>query len=508
MPAPERRIAAIDIGTNSIHMIVAELHRGGGYRVVDKEKEMVQLGLSSLGGAPLSDEAVERGVAAIAHMAEVARGWKAEEIIAVATSAVREAPNRREFIKRVKDAADVRVKVISGEEEADYIYRAVRAAVELDAGSTMLCIDIGGGSVELVVGTAREIYFTASEPLGSLRLAQRFHLEEAPSPLEIEACRRYTADHLRKAAKRINILGFDLCVGTSGTIQALTNLAAPGGDGATQPPLRTLRHEALQETLAALCRSTLRQRIETMGVDPKRAKTIVAGAIVLDQAMRSLRVPTLLASTAAIREGIIESRIAGTPGRAGNSLRRKAALALIDRSNCDKRHARHVAKLALRIFDQTRMLHALPDESRELLEHAALLHETGMQVSDRGYHKHTYYLIRHADLRGFTEEQVILVANVARYHRKSPPADDHPNLEELTPAQRGDVEKLAAILRIAEALDRSHKQSVRDVAVRFNGNVRFSVRTRSDAAVEIAAAMKRSKYFSSLFETRVRIEAS
>ena len=143
-----------------------------------------------------------------------------------------------------------------------------------------------------------------------------------------------------------------------------------------------------------------------------------------------------------------------------------------------------------------------------MLEHAALLHETGMHVSDRGYHKHTYYLVRHANLRGFTEEQLILVANVARYHRKSPPSDEHPNLEELTPAQRGDVQKLAAILRIAEALDRSHKQSVRDVAVRLSRGVRFNVRTRTDAAVEIAAAMKRAKYFASLFETKVRIEAS
>lgn len=507
MPAPERRIAAIDIGTNSIHMIVAELRRDGGYRVVDKEKEMVQLGLSSLGGAPLSDEAMDRGVAAIAHMAEVARGWKAEEIVAVATSAVREAPNRRDFLRRVKEAADVRVKVISGEEEADYIYRAVRSAVELDSGSTLLCIDIGGGSVELVVGTAREIYFTASEPLGSLRLAQRFRLEETPRPQDVEACRLYTAEHLRKAAKRINLLGFDMCVGTSGTIQALTNLAAAAGETAA-PALRTLSHGALQEVVRTLCRSTLQQRVEGMGLDPKRARNIVAGALVLDQTMRSLRIPSLLVCSVGIREGIIESRLAGTPQRSGNSLRRKSALALMGRSDCDKRHARHVAKLALRIFDQTRMLHALPDEAREVLEHAAFLHETGMQVSDRGYHKHTYYLIRHAQLRGFTEEQVILVANVARYHRKSPPADEHPNLEELSPAQRGDVEKLAAILRIAEALDRSHKQSVRDVAVRFNGNVRFSVRTRSDAVVEIAAATKRAKYFASLFETKVRIEAS
>src|SRR5262249_43818646 len=203
MPTPERRIAAIDIGTNSIHMIVAELRPDGGYRVVDKEKETVQLGLSSLDDAPLSEEAMQRGVVAIAHMAGVARGQKAEEIIAVATSAVREAPNRREFIKRVKDAADVRVKVISGEEEADYIYRAVRGAVELDEASTLLCVDIGGGSVEMVVGTSREIYFTASERLGSLRLAQRFQLDETPRPQNLEACRLHVADHLRKAAKRI-----------------------------------------------------------------------------------------------------------------------------------------------------------------------------------------------------------------------------------------------------------------------------------------------------------------
>ena len=504
MPAPERRIAAIDIGTNSIHMIVAELRGNGGYRVVDKEKEMVQLGLSSLGGAPMSEEAMERGVAAIAHMAQVARGWHAEEIVAVATSAVREAPNRREFLKRVKDAADVRVKVISGEEEADYIYRAVRAAVELDEASTLLCIDIGGGSVELIVGTSREIYFTASEPLGSLRLAQRFALDETPKPQNVEACRRYVADHIRKAAKRILPLGFDLCVGTSGTIQTLAGLATPSD---TAPPLRGLTHEALEQLVIQLYHSTLQQRIEKMGIDARRARNVVAGAVVLEQIMRSLRIRSLLACSAAIREGIIESRIAGGTQRSGK-LRRKSALALVNRSDCDKRHAQHVAMLALRIFDQTRMLHALPDDCREVLEHAALLHETGMHVSDRGYHKHTYYLVRHANLRGFTEEQLILVANVARYHRKSPPSDDHPNLDELTPAQRGDVEKLAAILRIAEALDRSHKQSVRDVAVRLGGGVRFDVRTRTDAAVEIAAAAKRAKYFASLFERKVRIEAS
>jgi len=270
--------------------------------------------------------------------------------------------------------------------------------------------------------------------------------------------------------------------------------------------LRELTREVLEQMLNDLAGTSAKERVERFSVDEKRARNIVAGAVVLREAMAALRLRSLLACPVAIREGIIESRLAESRAKPERSLRRASALALADRSACDRRHAQHVARLALRIFDQTRNLHRLEDDSAELLEHAALLHESGMQVSDRGYHKHTYYLIRHADLRGFTDEQLVVVANVARYHRKAAPSDDHANLLELTDEQRDAVEKLAAILRIAEALDRSHRQSVRDVAVRSNGAVRFIVRTRADAAMEIASAAKRAKYFASLFEKKVRFE--
>ena len=491
-----RRVAAIDIGTNSVHMIVAELQKRD-YRVVDKEKEMVQLGLGSLDGAPLNDDAMERAVAALKKMVAVAKGWKVDEIVAVATSAVREAPNRREFLRRVRDEVGIRVRVISGEEEADYIFRAVRSAVDLQ-NSTALCIDIGGGSVEFVVGTSTEIYFTASEPLGALRLAQRFRLEDKPTSSDVEACRKFAAQHLRRLQKRIRPIGIDVAIGTSGTIQALAGLTV----------LREISKDALDDVIKSLCSISAKERIEKMKLDDKRARNIIAGAIVLQETMEALQIGSLLACPVAIREGIIESRLSETRRKPERSLRRSSAQALADRSAIDKRHALHVGRLALRIFDQTRNLHELPDESAELLEHAALLHESGMHVSDRGYHKHTYYLIRHADLRGFTEEQLVIVANVARYHRKGPPSDDHPNLSELNEDQREEVEKLAAILRIAEALDRSHRQSVRDVAVRCKNSVRFIVRARADAGVEIASAARRAKYFSSLFERKVRFETS
>src|ERR1700682_4063869 len=228
MPGKPKRIAAIDIGTNSIHMIVAE-ERGPTARVVYREKDMVQLGLASLDGQPLTDDAIERGVVSIAKMSEIAQRWNADEIIAVATSAVREAPNRRDFIRLVREASGVKVRVISGEEEADYIFRAVRSAVDID-GSTAVCIDIGGGSAELIVGTAAEIYFTASQPLGSLRLSQRFELTDRPTDDALEACRKYAAARATRLRKRVRRLGLDMAIGTSGTILALSAICSGSGD--------------------------------------------------------------------------------------------------------------------------------------------------------------------------------------------------------------------------------------------------------------------------------------
>jgi len=502
--AAARRIAAIDIGTNSIHMIIGE-QRGSAYRVVDKEKATVQLGLGSLDGAPLTGDAIDRAVAALKKMADVASGWKVGETIAVATSAVREAPNRRDFLRRVKEDTGLRVRVISGEEEADFIFRAVRSAVDL-AGSTALCVDIGGGSVEFIVGTASEVYLTASEPMGALRLSQRFRLDDRPATSDVEACRRFAEQHLRRLEKRVRQLGIDFAIGTSGTVLALANLSA-GGEQTATTGLKSLTIEVLEEIVGALTATSAAERIERFGLDEKRARNIIGGALVLHETMLALDVKSLLACPVAIREGILQSRLTGA-AKPEQSLRHASSTALAERSACDRRHAQHVARLALRIFDQTRDLHGLSADCAELLEHAALLHETGKQVSDRGYHKHTYYLIRHSELRGFTDEQLVIVANVARYHRKRPPSEEHANLSELNDDQRETVEKLAAILRIAEALDRSHRQSVRDVAVRCNGAVRFMVRTRSDADMEIASAAKRAKYFATLFERKVRFETS
>lgn len=508
MAAKPKRIAAIDVGTNSIHMIVAET-REHGYRVVDREKEMVQLGLASLDGQPLTADAIARGVGAIGKMAEIAAKWNVDEIVAVATSAVREAPNRRDFLRQVKDATGVKVRVISGEEEADYIFRAVRSAVEVD-GQTALCIDIGGGSVELIVGTADETYFTRSEPLGALRLAQRFGLIEKPSARAIQQCRRHVEDRIGKLRRRILRLGVDLCVGTSGTIQTLATMASPGETTAPAHGLRRLDRTAIAQLIPLLASMTSAERAARFALDAPRATSVLAGAIALNVILEIFDIDELLACPLAMREGMLESRVAALEEseEGGGSLRQSSVLALAQRTDCDLKHGMHVAKLASRIFDQTKALHALEQQMTGLLEAAAVLHEAGLHVSDRAHHKHSYYLIRHADLRGFTDEEILIIANVARYYRKAPPEASHENFSELTPTQQQDVEKLAAILRIAEGLDRGHRTSVRDVAVRVRRDqARFMIRTRSDSSVEIASAKKRAKYFAQLFDVEVLVEA-
>lgn len=507
---PRHRIAAIDVGTNSIHMIVVEQQKHG-YRVIDKEKDMVQLGRGSLEGRPLTDDAVERGVEALRRMAGIAERWQVSDVVAVATSAIREAPNGRRFITAAQKASGIRIRVISGEEEADYIYRAVRSAIDFHGG-TSLVIDIGGGSVELIVGTSEEVYLTSSEPVGALRMAQMFSLEGAATPAMIDDCRAYVRKRMKKPLARVASLGFDFSVGTSGTIVALSALASNGvGTEAMASGLRWLSRTRLRELIDALTPLSAGERVRRFPIDERRAETILAGAIVLDEVMRKLEIEQLRACDAALREGIVEYVLdhQDAPRKDGGGVRRSSVLGLVERSDVERAHATHVARLALRIFDQTQDLHRFRTGERELLEYAALLHEVGMHVSYQDHQKHSYYLISHAGLRGFTTDQVAIVANVARYYRKATPSEEHDNFAPLSRAQKDVVCKLAAMLRIADALDRGRRRAVRDVGVEVTKDkVMFHPRLRGDADVELETAVRRAKYFGKVFDCHVDVKES
>jgi exopolyphosphatase / guanosine-5'-triphosphate,3'-diphosphate pyrophosphatase len=501
------RIAAIDVGTNSIHMIVAEA-QGQGYRVIDKEKEMVQLGRGALERMPLTDAAMSAAVSTLRSMVEIARRHSVDDIVAVATSAIREAPNRKRFLADVQRAAGIDLRVISGEEEADYIYRAVRSAVEFHGG-TALSIDIGGGSVELILGTAMEVFLTRSEPLGSLRVAQRYDLESEVSNRDVKKCRRAVRKMLKKSLARISSVPFDFTIGTSGTIVTLAELAGGGAQPVTSG-LRWVTRSRVRELIRALAPLPTSDRARKFNLEEKRAGTIVAGAIVLDEIMRGLEIEHLRACDVALREGIVETMLDRRRNHAPDpsGVRRTSVLELAERMHLDILHAEHVAHLALRIFDQLEDVHRLRTGERELLESAALLHEAGMHVSFQGHHKHSYYLISHAGLRGFTSDQVAIIANVARYYRKAPPHPEHQNFAQLSPAQQDVVRKLAAILRIAAALDRGRHSIVADIDLDLGDNVvSFGLALRGDADLEIEHARRKAKLFADVFGVKPAFRA-
>jgi exopolyphosphatase / guanosine-5'-triphosphate,3'-diphosphate pyrophosphatase len=492
-----KRVAAIDIGTNSIHMIVAEM-LDDGYRVIDREKDSIQLGLDSLDGAPLTAGAIRRGVASLERMRQIAEGWDTDEIIAVATSAVREAPNQSEFLRSVRARAGINVRVISGEEEARLIYRAVRASVELEE-KTALCVDVGGGSVEIIVGTGEHLHFARSEPLGALRLAQRYDLLDFADAENVDGCRAFVRKKLRRSEKSVRALDADVCVATSGTALALVSLAR-AGRRATARGLRRLRRADVANAVGTLTGTNREERVEQFGFDRKRAQTIVAGAVVIDEVMDVFDIESLIVCPAAIREGILESLMSGTR----DSVRRASVLALARRMHCDMRHGNHVAELAGCLFDGLADEFALRHAGREILEYASLLHETGMHISERGHDRHTDYIVRHGDLKGFTEEQIATIASLARFYRINPPEDWREAAPELNAKQRLEAQKLTAILRVADGLDRGHRQRVRAIRVSADdGEVAIELHTRGDASVEIESAKKRAKYFREIFGTKL-----
>jgi len=319
---------------------------------------------------------------------------------------------------------------------------------------------------------------------------------------------------LKKPLARIATLGFDFTIGTSGTAATLAELAAKmstNGEGISSG-LTWLSRRRLEELIDILAPIDVDARVRRLGLDPKRAATIVGGAITLDEIMEALEVEQLRVCDAALREGIVEAAMAKRSARSdepapAGSVRRAGVIGLAEKTHIDMTHARHVANLALRIFDQTQEQHLLRTGERELLEYAALLHEAGMHVSYQGHHKHSYYLISHAGLRGLTADQVAVIANVVRYHRKGTPDETDRNFAQLSRPQRDVVMKLAAILRVADALDRGRRGAVRDIAVDAGKKrFRFRLRLRDRADVEREAVARKTKYFARVFDRPVDFE--
>ncbi|MCP5025066.1 MAG: Ppx/GppA family phosphatase [Actinomycetia bacterium] len=516
MSAQERPVgdvhAAIDLGTNSFHLVVARAGHSGRFEVLTREKEMVRLGHGADDMKHLDQEAMERGIAALRRQREVAEAYGAD-ISAVATSAVREAENRDEFLGRARDEAGVEIEVISGAEEARLIHLGVLQALPV-FDRRILVVDIGGGSTELVVGEGREVLGLRSLKLGSIRLTDRFFPGGKVTDEALEECRSYVAAFIAPTVRELVGHGPVEVVASSGTAESVAALiAAEHGSGS----LARFTLNDLDSVVSALAEApNVKARRRIPGMDPKRADIIVAGAVVLRQVVLAFGLTDIGISEFALREGVLLDRWAERDPSSLHHLtdvRRSSVVHLARSLDPEFAHATAVADMALELYDGTATLHHLPAGSRELLEAAALLANVGSFISHSSHHKHSYYVIRNAEsLAGFSEHERELIALVARYHRKSAPKLKHPEFAALNTNDQQLVRSLAGILRLAIGLDRRHAGSVADLLVAPD-TTRGVVLTLvpapgADLALELYAAGQRAALFEEVFDIPVEFEVA
>jgi len=466
-------LAAVDIGTNSVHLVVARAVAPDRFEVLAREKDMVRLGSGGGEMKRLADDAIERGVAALARQRAIAEAHGAP-VRAVATSAVREAENRHVFLRRAAVEAGVTVEVISGFEEARLIHLGVLQAVPA-YDRRMVVIDIGGGSTEIVLGEGHQPLVARSLKLGAIRLTDRFLPGDEVRPKAVERCRRHVRGVIAPMAREID--RFDLAVASSGTAESVVAmaLAARGVDAGPTLNQEVVTFDEVGAVVDLLLDApTVRDRRRIPGLDPRRADIILAGAIVLQEVLAALGATEVTFSAAALREGVLADTYQRAHGGSLHHLRdirRRGVLHLAELTDEDPEHSERSAHLALTLFDELAAWHGLDDVHREYLEAAALLCNVGLFISHSGHHKHSYYVIRNSEhLTGFTDGEIELIAQVARYHRKSAPKPKHEAFAALGPDDQHVVRVLAGILRVAIGLDRAHRGSVATVTAREDGD--------------------------------------
>ncbi len=480
----EKILAAIDLGTNSIHMVVVSIEPTlPTFSIITREKDTVRLGDRDPETGELKPEVMARAIASLERFQEIAKSLNAQSIIAVATSAVREAPNGRDFLQQVETQLGLSVDLISGQEEARRIYLGVLSGMEFN-NQPHIIIDIGGGSTELILGDSHEPRSLSSTKIGAVRLTAEFVTTDPIGNAEFQFLQAYVRGMLERPIEELqpHLQPDELprLVGTSGTIETLATILAREKLGTVPSPLSgyELSIKDLRELVNRLRKLNNAQRAAIPGMPERRAEIILAGAVILQEAMTLLGVELLVVGERSLREGVIvdwmlthgliEDRL-----RYQSSVRQRSVIKTAQKYQVNLEHSDRVATFAMSLFNQTQgLLHHWGLEEQELLWAAAILHNCGYYVNHSSHHKHSYYLIRNGELLGYTETEIEIIANIARYHRKSPPKKKHENYRSLPSKQhRQLVNQMSALLRLAVALDRRQIGAVKRVQCEYRSEV-------------------------------------
>jgi exopolyphosphatase/guanosine-5'-triphosphate,3'-diphosphate pyrophosphatase len=512
------KVATIDIGSNSIHLLIVEVDDQGQFRPIDREREMVRLGEHGLTVGHLAPEAIERALATLARYAELAGAHGCRKIVATATSAVRESDNGDKFLQRVRRRTGIKVEVLSGVEEARLIAGAVGYVRDLGEART-LGIDIGGGSTEFWISHRGENLYLGSNRLGAVRLTDAFVRADPLSKRGLERLKGFVIGTLARTSREVAAVGFDRVVLTSGTSATLAEIASAlerEVAGATRVPSPQategleLGADALRRVTKLVTKLPLRERLRVPGLPAERADIIAAGAVLLDTIYDELGVRTAETCDWALREGVLinylearfppAARAEAEEGLEVGDIRRRSILALARRYGNDPSHARHTTRLATALFDQLAPLHGLGRAARELLQAAAYLHDVGYAVSHTVHNKHGQYLVMNSELLGFSSRELSIVGNVVRYHGGRRPKKKHVEFRRLAAEDRRAARWLSAILTVADALDRSGRGAVAGVDVELGEDaVRFRVAAARDCALEMWDARRKAPVFEQVF---------
>ncbi len=510
-----RRLAAIDVGTNSIRLIVAELKPDGGYRIIDDEKDRTRLGAGMSSDGIITDEALESSAKAVERMHSIAKGYGVHSVRAIATSAAREAKNGQVLVDLVKEHAGLDLQIIQAEEEARLAHKSVCHAFSLESQQAVT-VDIGGGSTEIVLSVNGVVDQLCLLRIGAVRLTELTRKYENDPDAQYDAMRNIVRDMIKSKLGKSDFVP-SVMYGCGGTF---TNLATMAMHRTTPQAANDLlpftvrghdvQRDEVKHLLHWLRKLSPKLRSSVPGLNPDRSDIIVAGLVIIDEIMRRLKMNRLRVHDRGIRDGVLLTMIdelgLSADGDGGGRIDRVGfAERFAKQCRFEEPHCRHVAKMAMSIFDDMAKHHGPNHEDwssvhRELLYAAALLHDVGYLINYSKHHKHSYHLIAHSDMPGLTTREREIVANVARYHRRATPKSKHPNYMKLSEEDRTIVRRLSGILRIADKLDRTHTQAVDRVELelkehKVESRSVFSVYAGKEPVAEIWGAARHSGLF-------------
>ncbi|RMH04525.1 MAG: Ppx/GppA family phosphatase [Nitrospirae bacterium] len=507
------KVAILDIGTYSIHLILADIRPDRSITIIDRMKDPTRLGDGTFATRRISEVAFQRGIEVIHRFGTLARHKDFRRIVATATSAVREAENGGLFIKAIAKHTGIRVQVITGEEEARLIYLGVRQALSLPPKRSLI-IDIGGGSVEVVSCTPQRLLAAASLKLGSIRLKEMLVTMSRTSNYPMAALEYLIDQELRILSRKRFRESVTQVIGTSGMIGNLVEMIywQRMGKPLANPNLVTITVEDIRTVERLLRNGNPAARHTLLGRDPNRADTLYPAALVLRKFLETVGQDRLTFCTHGLKEGLLYDVLQRHRGilsaeEIWPDAKERQIRLLAQRYRVPQPHSEHVARLASQLFDQTQPLHGLGAQERQWLVFAGLLHDVGYVIHSHRHHKHSYYLIRHAELSGLTDEEIAVIANVARYHRRALPHRRHLAFRELSRDRQWVVKVLSALLRIADGLDRTHFSIVKEVTVTVGHTVVVHAICRDDAELELWSAQERADLFEMIFHRPLRLVA-